>query len=59
MILREWLIKYKEYAGDFKEQKTIAVFINQSDKLWDLFHLSDYIVSSICGGTMWLVKRNN
>jgi hypothetical protein len=26
---------------------------------WELFHLKDYLVSSISAGTIWLVERTN
>jgi hypothetical protein len=26
---------------------------------WALHHLTDYVVSSICAGTVWLVERPN
>jgi hypothetical protein len=26
---------------------------------WELFHLTDYVVSSVTAGTIWLVERDN
>jgi hypothetical protein len=57
MTLSEWKEQSGHYVGDHKSG---AKWIPANMPLplhWELYHLTDYVVSSITGGSIWLVKR--
>ena len=54
MNLRSWADKNNVVVGRHAHARTVSTDAkNQSD----LFRLSDYRVSSVCAGTIWLVRR--
>ena len=63
MDRKQWEAKY----GKMKtaDNGCLYVMVNNEDRTssacsemrWDLFHLTDYAVSSVCGDTHWMVKR--
>lgn len=68
MTLAQWSKKYKINAPVFEsvaapkapEHNARYVIGSYSGMVaWDLFHLSDYVVSTVTGGTYWLAKRSN
>lgn len=57
--LKEWEHMTKFYA---KQHESGAYVLPDSTHInntwrWELFHLKDYVVSSITAGTIWLVSR--
>ena len=60
MTLAEWEEAYNHTAYS---HPTGARYVHDrlagNDKTsWDMFHLSDYVVTSLTGGCYWLVKRD-
>lgn len=60
MLLAEWAEKNGTQPGDFNkpgyEPMKTVVDRSYADR-FGLFHLSDYVVTSVTGGTIWLAKR--
>lgn len=60
MTLAQWATKYNVVVnqGFFMQDRCqyVPMFINHCD-YWELYHLEDYLVSSVQAGTVWLVKR--
>ena len=61
MELQEWLNRYPEFPPIRREENLIAIIrpISEWRGLWDLYHLSDYAVTTVSGIVIWLVKRQN
>ena len=58
MTLTEWEMKYSRFVRKHKNgQYHIPDFVGNERA--DLFHLSDYIVSSVTGGTIWFIPRES
>lgn len=57
MTLAEYAAKYNVLVTDHKSGAKYVVGPSEVSK-WELFHLSDYAVTSVSGPTHWLVKRN-
>lgn len=66
MTLDEWSKKYGVAAPVFEsailprapEHNSRYVVGNfTGDVGWDLYHLTDYVVGTVTGGTIWLSKR--
>jgi hypothetical protein len=54
MKLQEWATKNEQHIAKHAHARCVASNVpNQPD----LFHLDDYVVSSVTGGTIWLVRR--
>lgn len=55
MKLKEWQANNNVVVGRHAHARTVNTTApNQPD----LFHLEDYIVSSVSAGTIWLIRRN-
>lgn len=54
MNLTEWATKNNVYVGDTHGAK----FVNYTGNDWQLWHLTDYAVSTRSGPVVWLVPRN-
>lgn len=57
--LQEWLIAHA--IVPIKDEPTIvAIYYATEIKgsiAWELWHLQDYVVSTVSGGTIWLIPR--
>jgi hypothetical protein len=62
MTAKEWERKYGYALRPHNNKGTLWIPDSQLDKKklmrYDLFHLSDYAVSSITGGSVWLIPRS-
>ena len=56
MTLREWTAKWDYKPGTHKSGATYLVDDLVCGARSELFHLSDYAVSTVVAGTIWLVK---
>lgn len=59
MTLKDWQAKY---PGTLVQQHANGQYWLKDDRLpddasWALYHLDDYAVSSVTGGSIWLWKR--
>lgn len=57
LTLADWETKYREKAGEHPTGARFVPFVSPSEKAWELFHLSDFVVSSVQAGTVCLVPR--
>ena len=53
MTLKQWCKKYNAHCETVRG----AMVVSQYDSNAELFHLSDYAVSSVIAGGIWLVRR--
>ena len=64
MTLRQWIERYQRLVHSHGELGTVWLpdFVetptNPAER-WSLFHLSDYVVSSVSGGSIWLVPAED
>jgi len=57
MTLQEWSTKFNVVVNQHPNGASyVPITINNSSYM-ELWHLSDYLVSSIQAGTIWLVPR--
>ena len=59
LSLQEWEDYYGQLGQKVKTHKSGAKYVHDNMDVGreDLYHLTDYLVSSVSGGTIWLVKR--
>lgn len=62
MTLQEWCEKNGEVARLFdkpgySKMQTVADRTRSRDASWDLYHLEDYVVTSVQAGTVWLAPK--
>jgi hypothetical protein len=57
MTLNEFCEVNKIVSHPHGEYGTRYIPDRQYPNQWDLSHLSDFIVSSVVAGTIWLIKR--
>lgn len=68
MFLKDWIERYGVIVGEHN-QGVRSVYVGDVEKMakhfapygfdckWELFHLTDYNVSSCAAGVYWLCKR--
>lgn len=57
--LQEWLIAHAIVPARDDGDSVAIVYGTeiQGDTAWELWHLTDYVVTSVTGGAIWLVPR--
>ena len=58
MTLQQWADQHNIVVGQRPDNgPTYVTFPMDSNVRAELFHLTDFIVSSVTGGVIWLVKK--
>lgn len=58
MTLADWLDKYNTtIIYDTNACRCVGVFYLGGKAHVELFHLTDYLVSSVCGSTVYMIQR--
>jgi hypothetical protein len=60
MMLEDWLATYGGHTINGTKRGEVAVRYHDwitNNIAWELWHLSDYVVTSVTGGVIWLVRR--